>query len=301
MECEGILQHEPDCAAIIAIMGDLESRTEERMLPAPVQALEPQMAVQNEDAAPSGMRTIAFSQTSSESPGAEKNDFRAHQNGGALGGPNARSGLIRSSESSQNGKTPGGDGIKLNFGGSSSSATPNLIETAATSGGRSGRAPRVDLGDDGNSAFAAFLSNNGLASGPLVQSVLKKLKAQGAVLDRPADSLLLNVSRESGVELDFLLANLVELTKMDFVPLNYYDIERDIVRMFPEDLTVGRLVLPFDMLSRTLLVAITNPFDASAREYAQQSVEYSIHWYLAPPDAIQNKVAHAYGMRPPNS
>ena len=34
--------------------------------------------------------------------------------------------------------------------------------------------------------------------------------------------------------------------------------------------------MPFDLISRTIMVAVCNPFDAVAREEVQQSLDYTV-------------------------
>ena len=52
-----------------------------------------------------------------------------------------------------------------------------------------------------------------------------------------------------------MLSALIDRTKFAYVPLEYYDIDRQVARMLPDDLTLGRLFVPFDLVSRTIMVA----------------------------------------------
>ena len=83
-----------------------------------------------------------------------------------------------------------------------------------------------------------------------------------------------------------VLSALLDRTKFAYVPLEYYDVDRHVVRMVADDLTLGRLIVPFDLISRTIMVAICNPFDAAGREAVQQSLDYNVMWYLARPSAL---------------
>ena len=64
--------------------------------------------------------------------------------------------------------------------------------------------------------------------------------------------------------------------------------------MLPEYLTLGRLFVPFDLVSRTMMVACCNPFDVAGREAVQQSVDYTVAWYLARPAAISKSLQSIY-------
>ncbi len=78
------------------------------------------------------------------------------------------------------------------------------------------------------------------------------------------------------------------------MPLEYYDIDRSVVRMLPDNLTLGRLIVPFDIVSRTMMVALCNPFDAAAKQAVQSSLDYHIQWYLAKPAAITRVLRDVY-------
>ena len=63
--------------------------------------------------------------------------------------------------------------------------------------------------------------------------------------------------------MDQVLSQLLDRTKFAFIPLEYYDIDRHVVRMLADNLTLSRLIVPFDLISRTIMVAICNPFDVA--------------------------------------
>ena len=64
--------------------------------------------------------------------------------------------------------------------------------------------------------------------------------------------------------------------------------------MLPDNLTLGRLCVPFDLISRTIMVACCNPFDAAGRAAVQQSLDYTVSWYLARPAAVERTLQDVY-------
>ena len=64
--------------------------------------------------------------------------------------------------------------------------------------------------------------------------------------------------------------------------------------MLPESLTIGRLILPFDMMSRTVMIAMANPFDAAGKEAVQQILDYNVQWHIAQPRSIMKVLAEAH-------
>ena len=76
---------------------------------------------------------------------------------------------------------------------------------------------------------------------------------------------------------------LSDKSRYAFLPLQLYDIDIDLARAFPP-LTCQRwCVLPFDRMSKSVLVATANPFNQqAARELASASGQRLL-WYLVPP------------------
>ena len=109
-----------------------------------------------------------------------------------------------------------------------------------------------------------------------------------------AASLLVELCRSDTDKVDQIISALVDRTKAAFVPLEYYDFDRQLARMLPDNLTLGRLCVPFDLISRTIMVACCNPFDAAGRAAVQQSLDYTVSWYLARPAAIERTLHDVY-------
>ncbi len=109
-----------------------------------------------------------------------------------------------------------------------------------------------------------------------------------------ANSLLVELCGPDTDKLDQVISVLVDRTKAAFIPLEYYDFDRQLARMLPDNLTIGRLCVPFDLISRTIMVACCNPFDAAGRAAVQQSLDYTVSWYLARPAAIERTLQDVY-------
>ena len=116
-----------------------------------------------------------------------------------------------------------------------------------------------------------------------------------------ATSLIDRLCQENTAKMEKVLSALIDRTKFAYVPLEYYDVDRQIAPMLPEYLTLGRLFVPFDLVSRTMMVACCNPFDAAGREAVQQSVDYTVAWYLARPVAIVKALQSVYRLEPRGS
>jgi hypothetical protein len=114
-----------------------------------------------------------------------------------------------------------------------------------------------------------------------------------------AISMLDELCKDDGKRLEAVLSALIDRTKFAYVPLEYYEVDRQIAPMLPNYLTLGRLFVPFDLVSRTIMVACCNPFDVAGREAVQQAVDYTVTWYLARPSAISKGLQSIYKLEAP--
>ncbi len=183
--------------------------------------------------------------------------------------------------------------------GTNGASTPSRLITTASTRGTKENDKSYSTGLQGNQSFAAYLANQGLAPRAIVQKALESLSSKTAI-NSPAPSLLLEVSRLGNIPLESLLSEIVDRTGLPFIPIECYDVDRNVVQLIPDELSLGRLIIPFDQVGRVVYLAICNPFDLEARELAQQSLDYHIEWFLASPDQIQNRLAQIYRLPQPN-
>src|SRR5262249_53164079 len=158
----------------------------------------------------------------------------------------------------------------------------------------------VELSDRGDDQLAKFLIVQQLFGEEEVKTALDKVQKSNKDLTGQAlaVSLLDYLCKENVTTLEKVLSALIDRTKFAYIPLECYDIDRQIGPMLPENLTLGRLFVPFDLVSRTMMVACCNPFDAAGREAVQQSVDYTVSWYLARPAAITQTLRSIYRLDP---
>jgi hypothetical protein len=163
-------------------------------------------------------------------------------------------------------------------------------------GNRAGQLKQSDLNDRGDEHLAKFLIVQQLFSEREVGDALSNVQKMNKDLSGQAlgVSLLDELCRDNVERLEKVLSALIDRTKFAYVPLEYYDLDRQIAPMLPEHLTLGRLFVPFDLVSRTMMVACCNPFDAEGREAVQQSVDYTVTWYLARPSALIRSLQSIY-------
>ena len=154
----------------------------------------------------------------------------------------------------------------------------------------------ANLHERGEDHLAKFLIVQQLFIEEEVNAALENVKHANKDLtgQAMAISLLEELCKQDGNRLDGVLSALIDRTKFAYVPLEYYDTDRQIAPMLPDYLTLGRLFVPFDLVSRTMMVACCNPFDAAGREAVQQSVDYTVMWYLSRPSSIVRSLQNIY-------
>jgi hypothetical protein len=163
--------------------------------------------------------------------------------------------------------------------------------------GNRGAEPKGNnLNDHGDEQLAKFLIVQQLFGEQEVGNALQNVQKLNKDLSGQAlaVSLIDELCSNDVDRLEKVLSALIDRTKFAYVPLEYYDLDRQIAPMLPENLTLGRLFVPFDLVSRTMMVACCNPFDAEGREAVQQSVDYTVMWYLARPSALIRSLQSVY-------
>ncbi len=159
-----------------------------------------------------------------------------------------------------------------------------------------GKRAGAQMQERGDEQLAKFIVAQQLVPEERVMSALAEVKERNRNLAEQALAVSL-LDRVCGEETELherVLSHLIDRTKFAYVPMEYYDIDRQVARMLPESLTLGRLFVPFDLISRTIMVACCNPFDIAGREAVQQSLDYTVAWYLARPSAITRALQDIY-------
>jgi len=82
---------------------------------------------------------------------------------------------------------------------------------------------------------------------------------------------------------------LSDKSRMAYLPLEKYDVDIDLTRGFPADICQRWCVLPFDRMSKAVLVATANPFNQQSMKELSRATPQRLVWYLAPPaDLLAN-------------
>jgi len=172
----------------------------------------------------------------------------------------------------------------------------SLVEVAGRNSALKGKWTTPQLGERGDDQLGKFLIVQQLFPVDEVKEALASVNRLNKELTGQAlgFSLLDHLCKNDELKMDQVLSQLLDRTKFAFIPLEYYDIDRQVVRMLADNLTLSRLMVPFDLISRTIMVAICNPFDVAGREAVQQSLDYHVMWYLARPSTLARVLQDSY-------
>ena len=175
-----------------------------------------------------------------------------------------------------------------------------LVEIEGRGSRPSRKAVSVQSTELANEQLAKFLIVQQMFAEDEVNAALAAVNEADKAISgqRLAASLVERLSQGNEEKSERVLSALIDRTKFAYVPLEYYDVDRQVVRLLPDSLTIHRLFVPFDLMSRTIMVAVSNPFDAAAREAVEQSLDYTVMWYLAKPATIIKTLQDVYRLEP---
>jgi tetratricopeptide (TPR) repeat protein len=87
---------------------------------------------------------------------------------------------------------------------------------------------------------------------------------------------------------------LSDKSRFAYLPLNSYDIDMDLARSFPAEICQRWCILPFDRMSKSILVATVNPFNQQAAKDLAEATPNRLLWYLVPPGELVSNVRKAF-------
>jgi len=179
-----------------------------------------------------------------------------------------------------------------------SKPTPLAPALAAGTAAPPSSPPRPPTHEDGNKALIDALIAEKLLTPQSVEPVMKRLAANPVNSgENPTPAVLPQMLIDDQlVKLDDLLTVLVDRSALPYIPLSTYDVDRDAVCLLPREICFEKCLVPFDLISRSVLIATSNPFDTAARSQAEVMLAYNVFWYVASPEEVQAALRRAHGL-----
>jgi type IV pilus assembly protein PilB len=98
------------------------------------------------------------------------------------------------------------------------------------------------------------------------------------------------LAERGNIPLEKSIKAISDRSRTAYLMLERYEIDAELARSFPKDLCRRWCVLPFDRMSKSLLVATANPFDKGAEEALHTINPSRIVWYLVSPTDLQKAI-----------
>lgn len=89
------------------------------------------------------------------------------------------------------------------------------------------------------------------------------------------------------VPIDKSLKLLTDKYRSAYLPLDRYDIDIEMARSMPSATLKRWCILPFDRMSKSILIATANPFNKCAIEELEGVLKQRLVWYVAAPHELQ--------------
>jgi tetratricopeptide (TPR) repeat protein len=83
--------------------------------------------------------------------------------------------------------------------------------------------------------------------------------------------------------LDKSLKLLCDRARLAYLPIERYDVDIELARTFARETCYRWCILPFDRLSKSVLVATANPFNKHAARELEAATKSRVLWYIAAP------------------
>ncbi len=87
---------------------------------------------------------------------------------------------------------------------------------------------------------------------------------------------------------------LSDKSRVGYLPLEKYELDIELARSFPADVCRRWCVLPFDRMSKSILVATANPFNQQAAKELAEATQNRLLWYLADPAELMKNLRKVY-------
>jgi hypothetical protein len=87
---------------------------------------------------------------------------------------------------------------------------------------------------------------------------------------------------------------LTDRSRTAYVPIDKYDVDIDLARIFPAEVCKRWCVMPFDRMSKSVLVATANPFNQQAAKELAASTPHRLLWYLTQPIELVKNIRKTF-------
>ena len=143
------------------------------------------------------------------------------------------------------------------------------------------KAPVTEVDDGRQTLYKIFVESKVIAQGDFELCWVKQdLTVPPGKIIEP---FIQNLADKSILPLEKSLKIISDKHRIAYLPLDKYDIDIELARGLPPATLQRWCILPFDRMSKTILVATANPFSKQAVLDLEQATQQRCLWYLAHP------------------
>jgi hypothetical protein len=155
----------------------------------------------------------------------------------------------------------------------------------------SGRISTTGLDDGRRTMYKLFVETRTISSSDFELCWSSNVSAYMGETPEP----FIQVLAERGIlPFERSLKLMSDKTRCAYLPLGSYDVDIDLARSFPADICRRWWLLPFDRMSKSVLVATANPFNQQAAKELGAETPNRLLWYLVPPAELVKYVRKAF-------
>ena len=172
-------------------------------------------------------------------------------------------------------------------------ALPSVSETTLLRRKAKARAVTVDEVDDGRKSLHKIFVESKIITAGDFDLCWRNVDLTTA----PTDVVepFIQTLHEKGIHLiEKSLRLLSDKSRVAYLPLDRYDVDMDLARGFPAEVCRRWCVLPFDRMSKAILVATANPFNQQAAKELAEATTHRLLWYVAQPNDLLSNLRKAF-------
>jgi hypothetical protein len=169
---------------------------------------------------------------------------------------------------------------------------PRVQPTENRRAGSNGKPIPADLDDGKQVMFKLFVESKLISKGDfdLNWSTPNPHVPPG----RPLEPFIQMLADKGTMQIDKSLKLLAERSRLGYLPIDRYDVDLDLARTFPIESCQRWCVMPFDKMSKSILVATANPFNRQAAKELESATQARLIWYVSPPADIMKWLKRAF-------
>jgi tetratricopeptide (TPR) repeat protein len=152
--------------------------------------------------------------------------------------------------------------------------------------------PLVEV-EDGRAVMYRIFVEGKLMTDPDFHRYWPKADIRAAVAQ--VQEPFVQMLHDNGVmPLERSLKMLGDKARVAYLPLEKYDVDLELARRMPRETCLRWCVLPFDRMSKSVMVATANPFNKQAAAELDHAGAHRLIWYVAKPAEISKYLRKAF-------